>query len=119
MECSIFSTLSILNGLGIKVAGEALPNYQDLSFNMNFPTKKSGTYNIYGLGGNSWFTYGATEDYGYGQIRETAEEKARTSIVGIKHRIFVSDCAFIKTSANFSNKKADVTEQEKIRYKVD
>ncbi len=108
-----YSTLSILNSLGIKVAGEALPNYPDLSFNMNFPTKKMGNFNIYGLGGNSWFTYGATEDYGYGVIRETAEEKAKTAIVGIKHRIFISDRAFVKTSVNYSIKKADVTEQEK------
>ncbi len=107
-----YSTLSIFNSLGIKIAGEALPNYQDVSFNMNFPTKKAGTFNIYGLGGSSWFTYGATEDYGYGQIRETAEEKAKTGIIGIKHRVFVSDRAFIKTSVNYSFKKADVTEKE-------
>lgn len=108
-----YSTLSILNSLGIEVVGDALPNYQDLSFNMNFPTKKSGTFNIYGLGGNSWFTYSATENYGYGIIRETAEEKAETFITGIKHRIFVSDQSYIKTSVNYSYKKADVTEQEK------
>ncbi len=108
-----YSTLSILNKLGIKVAGEALPNYQDLSFNLNFPTKKLGEINIYGLGGNSWFTHSTTEDYAYGQVRETSQEKAKTAIMGIKHRVFVSDRAFIKTSVNYSFKKADVTEQEK------
>ncbi|MBT3210355.1 MAG: TonB-dependent receptor [Bacteroidetes bacterium] len=108
-----YSTLSILNTMGIKVAGDALPNYQDLSFNMNFPTKKMGIFNIYGLSGNSWFTYESTEDYGYGLIQETEEEKAKTAISGIRHLIFVSDRAFIKTSLNYSFKKADVTEQEK------
>lgn len=107
-----YSTLSILDALGIKVVGDALPNYQDLSFNLNFPTKKAGTFNIYGLGGNSWFTYGATEDYGYGEILETAEEKAKTAIAGIKHRIFVSGQSFIQASVNYSWKKADVSEQE-------
>ncbi len=107
-----YSTLSILNGIGINVTGDALPNYQDLNFNMNFPTKKMGAFNIYGLAGNSWFTYGSTEDYGYGQIQETAEEKAKTAISGIKHQIFVSDNAFIKSSLNFSLKKADISEKE-------
>lgn len=108
-----YSTLSILNKMGIKVAGEALPNYQDLSFNINLPTKKMGVFNVYGLGGNSWFTYGATEDYGYGVIRETAEEKAQTAISGIKHQIIVSNHGYVKTSVNMSLRKAEVTEQEK------
>jgi hypothetical protein len=108
-----YSTLSILNSIGIKVTGEALPNYQDLSFNMNFPTKKMGVFSIYGLGGNSWFTYGSTEDYGYGQIKESAKEKAKTAISGVKHLMFISDRAYIKSSANISIKRADITEQEK------
>lgn len=108
-----YSTLSILNSLGIKVAGEAFPNYQDLSFNVNLPTKKMGVFNIYGLGGSSALTYSSDADYGYGLIRETAEERAQTAIAGLKHILFVSDRAFFKTSVNFSLKKAEVTEQEK------
>ena len=108
-----YSTLSVLDALGIKVVGDALPNYQDLSFNLNFPLKKAGTLKIYGLGGRSWFKYGDTESYGGGIIKETATEKAKTAIVGIKHRIFVSDKSFIQTSINYSWKKADVSEQEK------
>ncbi len=107
-----YSTLSVLDALGIEVVGDALPNYQDLGFNINFPFKKAGTFNIYGLLGRSWFEYGSTEDYGYGEIREKATEKAKTAIIGIKHRIFVSDKSFVQSSVNYSWKKADVSEKE-------
>ncbi len=48
-----YSTLSILKKIGIDVMGDETPHYQDLSFKLNFPTKKAGTFSIWGLGGNS------------------------------------------------------------------
>jgi hypothetical protein len=39
-----YSTLSLLNDLNISVSENTLPEYQDLSFKFNLPTKKAGTF---------------------------------------------------------------------------
>lgn len=48
-----YSTLAILNTIGIKIAGDAVPNFQDLTFNVNIPTKSYGTFSLFGIGGIS------------------------------------------------------------------
>lgn len=47
-----YSTLGILEKAGIDPAGDnPTPIYQDLAFNLNFPTKKSGAFSLFGIGG--------------------------------------------------------------------
>ena len=48
-----YSTLAIFGGLGINVGTDAIPNYQDLSFKLNFPQKKGGTLSFFAISGNS------------------------------------------------------------------
>ena len=46
--------MGAMQALGISVGtGKAVPNYQDLTFKLNFPTKKIGRLTIFGLGGIS------------------------------------------------------------------
>lgn len=47
------STIDLLNALQIKIGTEAIPYYTDLSFKLNFPTKRSGNFSIFGMGGTS------------------------------------------------------------------
>jgi hypothetical protein len=49
-----YSTLAIFSSLGLRF-GElnAVPYYQDISFKLNLPTAKAGTFTIFGLGGES------------------------------------------------------------------
>jgi hypothetical protein len=46
-----YSTLAILNTIGIKIAGDAVPTFQDLTFNINVPVKSFGTFSVFGIGG--------------------------------------------------------------------
>lgn len=39
-----------------------VPSYQDLSFNLNFPTEKAGTFKLFGIGGLSNLTIAAEQD---------------------------------------------------------
>ncbi|MEQ9305820.1 MAG: carboxypeptidase-like regulatory domain-containing protein, partial [Marinoscillum sp.] len=48
-----YSTLSLLNAMNFEVSEGALPEYQDLSFKVNLPTKKAGTFSLWGVGGRS------------------------------------------------------------------
>lgn len=47
-----YSTFSLVSLLGILPKGVSqIPKYQDLSFKFNFPTKKYGTFSLWGIGG--------------------------------------------------------------------
>ncbi len=49
-----YSTLGVFNALGIPFGtGTAVPQYQDISFKINIPSQKIGTFSIFGLGGSS------------------------------------------------------------------
>ncbi|MBE9517054.1 MAG: TonB-dependent receptor, partial [Bacteroidetes bacterium] len=56
-----YSTLYILQTLGIQIGTDAIPQYQDLSFKLNFPVGKSGKLSIFGLGGTSYVEILASE----------------------------------------------------------
>jgi len=47
-----YSTLSILGKLGVPL-GDGITNFQDLSFNLTMPTKKFGSFSLFGFGGLS------------------------------------------------------------------
>lgn len=96
-----YSTLSILNHLGIKVAGDVLPTYQDLSFNLNFPTKKIGTFNLFGVGGTSLADFDTDPDWSE-TITENEVDESMTGIVGLKHMAFLGEKTYTKTVASAS-----------------
>lgn len=48
-----YSTLKIFQALGIQIGTSAVPNYQDLTLKLNFPTKQAGTFSLFALGGQS------------------------------------------------------------------
>jgi hypothetical protein len=49
-----YSTLGVMSDLGFDFGtGTAIPYYQDLNFKLNLPTKKAGTFEVFGLGGYS------------------------------------------------------------------
>lgn len=47
-----YSTLSVLGKMGVNL-GDATTNFQDLSLNVSLPTKKMGTFGVFGFGGLS------------------------------------------------------------------
>ena len=57
-----YSTLSLLSLAGLDVVGDAETNFQDLSFNVSLPTKKYGTFGVFGFGGLSSQTTVADKD---------------------------------------------------------
>lgn len=57
-----YSTVGLLSLMGVPLGDEDI-RYQDLAFRLNFPTRKAGTFGIFGMGGlsSNKFT-GQTED---------------------------------------------------------
>lgn len=57
-----YSTVALLSMIGIKIV-ESVPDFQDLSFKLNFPLKK-GYISFFGVGGISKAVYKAPKDSG-------------------------------------------------------
>ena len=47
-----YATIGLLSKLGVPLGDEAI-NYQDLVVNVNLPTHKAGTFNLFGMYGTS------------------------------------------------------------------
>lgn len=48
-----YSTLQLFQGLNIKIGTTSIPNYQDLTFKLNFPMGKKANLSFFGIGGLS------------------------------------------------------------------
>ncbi len=48
-----YSTLALFSGLGINIGTNAVPQYQDGAFRLNFPLKSGANLSIWGIGGTS------------------------------------------------------------------
>ena len=85
-----YSTLAMFNAVGIKIAGDAVPEFQDLTFQLNFPTRKAGTFSVFGLGGISriYEEYGSWKnDFGTGM-----------SVIGMKYIHILNEHTYLKTT---------------------
>ncbi|MEM1217887.1 MAG: TonB-dependent receptor [Bacteroidota bacterium] len=96
-----YSTLSLLSDLGFKPAGDVFPTYQDLSFKVNLPTEKAGTFALFGLGGanRAYFDppadstqWGNTDNENWG-----FNEQQRVGTIGLSHRILLNDQGYLRT----------------------
>jgi len=99
-----YSTMGALQKMGISVGtGKAVPNYQDLTFKLNFPTKNIGKITIFGLGGISDINFLYSE-------RDTTEEdenvyayenrdvlsKSKMGIIGLSHTYIMNSTTYSK-----------------------
>lgn len=104
-----YSTLSLLNKFNVEVSKNALPNYQDLSFKINLPTKKAGVFSIWGLGGNSNDHKKYIPDVEQGEnplLGYTDFTSSGMYAAGVTHTLFPDENSYIRTvlsrSSNYS-----------------
>jgi len=80
-----YSMVAAIQSLGLSVGtGDATPNYQDLHFKLHIPTKKWGTFDWFGMGGESHikFPYD-TEDNLYASNDGTLRDRNFKSLTGV------------------------------------
>ncbi|HEV7380629.1 MAG TPA: carboxypeptidase-like regulatory domain-containing protein, partial [Dyadobacter sp.] len=56
-----YSFTGLLGSMGVDFGGEKI-NFQDLSFNLNFPTVKGGKFTVFGMGGDSKNVFSSDKD---------------------------------------------------------
>ena len=112
-----YSTLGFLEKLGLNLTDGFNPTFQDLNYNINLPTTKFGTFNLYGLLGKNKSNSSETEDEDIDGNPSTAnftnktESDESTFITGLGHRVFIKDQTYLKTNITYSSndaKKNDV-----------
>jgi hypothetical protein len=110
-----YSTLIFLNAIGLPVVDNALvPQFQDLSYNFNFPTKKLGLFTVFGLGGISTAGDLAEKDSSLWLIRSDRFQDKSYQFVGstgITHTLPLYSKGYWKSVVAISN--------EENRYKMD
>jgi hypothetical protein len=84
-----YSTLAMLNTIGIKISGDEVPTFQNSSFKINIPTEKAGTFNLFGLAGLSNSEYDR-EDYKF-------QFNSDLAVAGLSHSIPLNDNTILKT----------------------
>ena len=104
-----YSTTGLVGGL---VGGLNL-RYQDLSFKLNFPTRKAGTFSLWGLGllDNNQADALPEADWTTYTDRESVKTDLQKYAGGFNHKIFLDKGTYLKSSlaATYSQTKQDVT----------
>lgn len=107
-----YSTLALLSSF-LDMNG-IVPAYQDLSFKLNFVTKKAGNFSIFGLGGYNSFGNDPDKDSTKWDDDNTnlkVRGSGKTGVLGISHQYFLNKHSYLKTiiavSGNSYNEKAD------------
>ncbi len=105
-----YATLSILDALGISVTGDEVTKYQDLSFKINLPTKKAGTFAIFGLGGKNSSDFEPEADsttWEFQSDREGSTYNQTVGTIGMSHRILLSEKSYLRTVVTASYNSTD------------
>jgi hypothetical protein len=110
-----YSSISLINDIGV-IDVPGVVNYQDATFKVVLPTKRSGTFSFYGLGGLSGFTMdnmGPKDLSTPGRTTSSAliskdfKKANYLANLGMNHILSLNEKSFIKTSINFSGTGAD------------
>ena len=98
-----YSTLGLLNDLGIKFGYSSVPQYQDLSFKIDVPTGiKSGRFSLFGIGGKSYIELLDKDkkegDFTVSGFAEDTYFRSNMGVLGLSHKLFFNE----NTSQNIS-----------------
>ncbi|HPJ47244.1 MAG TPA: TonB-dependent receptor, partial [Tenuifilaceae bacterium] len=95
-----YSTFGLLNRMNI-IPSSQVPEYQDLSFKLNFPTKKAGTFSIWGIGAVDYNVEPEERDsstWNFDWDRIAYVWNLNMGAVGINHRIITGERTYINTA---------------------
>ena len=112
-----YSTLGVLEQIGLSPVSDALPRYGDLSFNVYLPAGKAGQFNLFGLAGaNKAYNEPApdTTQWETGDDEEGFEEKQKIGTIGLVHKYLLNNNSYIKTVA-----AASIEQYEGYGYELD
>ncbi len=99
-----YSTLSILSKMNLDL-GDAVTNFQDLSYTIFLPTKKLGDFNLFSFGGLSDQTYALKKDSSKWETefdRYSGRFASNTGMWGVTHSINLGKKSLLKSALGYS-----------------
>jgi len=99
-----YSTLGLLSDLKINKTGQRI-KYQDLSFKLNFPTEKAGTFSLWGIGGidnTHKDALSAPADWKTDIDRVNNNWDTYVGTIGLRHQITAGERSFVESHLAFS-----------------
>jgi hypothetical protein len=99
-----YSTLSIMSKLGVDV-GDAVTNFQDLSYNFYLPTERAGNFSLFGFGGLSDQNQNAIKDslqWTSEDMRYSSRYFSNTGAAGLKHSITFGQKTYLQSAVVLS-----------------
>ncbi|MBK9511195.1 MAG: TonB-dependent receptor [Cytophagaceae bacterium] len=106
-----YSTLELLfkSGLLAIETGDFKPAYRDANFTLNFPTKKAGTFSLFGLGGMS---FSDEKDQ-----TSNDSESQKMGVMGLSHKISTGKKGYFYSVLAFSRESSTNLNQDFINNK--
>lgn len=100
-----YSTLAVFDLIGLKsITGSSVPQYQDIAFKIDLPTKKAGKFMLFGLGGKSFININDRDkdstEFSYGLAGTNTDFGANMGVVGLSHIYFFNKNTRIKTTVS-------------------
>jgi hypothetical protein len=98
-----YSTLALFQSMHIRIGTNAIPNYQDGSFKLNFPLKHGGNLSFFGMGGASDInivvsTYTNPSQDLYGDNNRDQYFASGTGVVGAAYSKSLNPTSFFKVT---------------------
>lgn len=109
-----YSTFGLLSNLGV-MPTDQIPRYQDLSFKMNFPTRKAGVFSIWGIDGIDQMEDKEERDsslweYDDDLLSNSWEEKF--GALGFNHKYIFGQKSYLSTSIVTSGNHKDLKQKK-------
>ena len=97
------------SGLADAISGaEEGLDYQDLAFKLNFPTKKTGTFTVWGMALLDKILQKNEDDptlWEYVSDKQRSENSFTKGITGVGHKIFLKENSYIKSTLAMTHSK--------------
>lgn len=115
-----YSTLQLFQSMHIQIGTDAVPNYMDGAFKLNFPTKKAGTFSLFGIGGKSGIDIIVSKDSTqtqqlYGDQNRDQYFNTYMGVVGFTHTYQINSSSY--THFTLSASVADQLAKDNLVYR--
>lgn len=97
-----YSTLAVIEATGYKITGDIRIGFQDINYNFFFPTKKAGTFTVFGVGGLSWSKLDDQNTYNKIPYNERNLSGYNMGATGLTHTFSFNDKTWMKTVVSAS-----------------
>ncbi len=94
-----YSFTGLLGLIGVTFGGESI-TFQDLSFNLTFPTKKAGNFTVFGMGGLSSNIYEGLRDTTLWKVQKNGFDinyKNKMGTIGLTHNVNLGEKTLWRT----------------------